>query len=426
VSGILYRSTRDVDGQAPVGFVEALQRGLAPDGGLYIPDNIPTLPPAAWRADSLADAAALVLRPFLPEPVAPWLADIEQALDFPVPLRQVDERTHLLELFHGPTRAFKDVAARVLGRWFARVQRGATVLVATSGDTGSAVAAGMAGIPGLRVVVVFPRDGVSPVQRAQLTTARPGVSAWAVDGSFDDCQQLVKQAFLDPALAHLSLTSANSINLGRWLPQAAFHAWAWLQLRQAGIDPAQALVVVPSGNLGNLVAGILTAAMGARVGRLLAAHNRNDYLVDYFAGRRAAFDFPVTVRTPSNAMDVGAPSNFERMHALWRDRWPCDLQAARVDDSATLARMARVKRELDVLVCPHTAVGWEAADANDWDGPRVILATAHPAKFPDVVARAIPGLTARDPLLDAALDNPGSAVAIGSDFAGFKARLLDL
>jgi threonine synthase len=432
-----YLSTRAPDG-ARIDFETALLGGLAPDGGLYVPERIPPIA-GSWRgAASLADAAEVTLAPwFEPDAAAGWLADARSALDFPVPVRPLDEATWLLELFHGPTRAFKDVAARVLGRWWARALahrgRRALVLVATSGDTGGAVAAGMAGIPGLEVVVLFPERGVSPVQRAQLTADRPGVHAFAVTGTFDDCQRLVKGAFRDPALAALPLASANSINLGRWLPQATFHVWGLAQLARAGVEPERVAVVVPSGNLGDLAAGLLAAAMGAAPARFLAAHNANAYLVERLAGRRAPYDFPATVATLSNAMDVGAPSNYERLHHLWGDGTPVPLAAERVDDAATLARIASTYRSSGVVVCPHTAVGLEAAardrarsGAAAAGTVRLVLATAHPGKFPEVLERALPGVRVTDPLLEAALATPGRARPLAPTPDALRTALLAL
>ncbi len=431
MSSLQYVSTRAPDG-ARVDLATALRRGLAPDGGLYVPERVPAVA-GDWRsATSLADAAVRVLEPFVPDADADsWLADVRAVLDFPVPLRRLDEDTYLLELFHGPTRAFKDVAARILGRWWGRLLRAeggrAVVLVATSGDTGGAVVDGMAGVEGLDVVVLFPERGVSPVQRAQLTAVRPHVHAFAVEGSFDDAQRLVKEAFRDPQLADLPLTSANSINLGRWLPQASFHAWGLAQLAQAGLEPTDAVVVVPSGNLGDLVAGLYAAAMGAGPRAFVAAHNANAYLVERLAGRRAPFDFPATVSTLSNAMDVGAPSNYERLNALWGDATPVPLRAAEVDDDATLARIASMWHDHGVLVCPHTAVGLEAAERDrarhDRGAPRLVLATAHPAKFPEVVARALPGVEARDPLLDALAAAPKRERPIAASLGALREAL---
>ncbi len=409
----------------------ALRRGLAPDGGLYVPATVPAIR-ADWReVGSLAEAALAVLAPFVPPDDAEgWLDDVAEALDFPVPLRRLDADTWLLELFHGPTGAFKDVAARVMGRWWRRLLRPgerATVLVATSGDTGGAVADGLSGIPGLEVVVLFPTHGVSPVQRAQLTAVRPGVHAFAVEGAFDDAQRLVKEAFRDPALADLPLTSANSINLARWLPQASFHVWGLAQLAQAGVAAERAVVVVPSGNLGDLVAGLYAAAMGAAPAAFVAAHNANDYLVERLAGRRAAFDFPPTVSTHSNAMDVGAPSNYERFDALWGDRPPVPVRGIRVDDAATLASIARAHASWGLVVCPHTAVGLEAAERDRRsraDGaPRLVFATAHAAKFPEVVARALPGVPVVDARLSALRDGPQRATSLAPTLAALRTAL---
>jgi threonine synthase len=432
---VRYVSTRAPGGPS-VSFEAALLGALAPDGGLYVPERVPAIG-SGWRsAASLADAAEATLAPwFADDERAEWLADARAALDFPVPLRRLDDATFLLELFHGPTRAFKDVAARTLGRWWARAlarqRRRALVLVATSGDTGGAVAAGMAGIEGLQVVVLFPRHGVSPVQLAQLTAARDGVHAFAVEGTFDDCQRLVKGAFQDPTLAHLPLASANSINLGRWLPQAAFHVWGLAQVAAAGVDPARTVVVVPCGNLGDLAAGLLAAAMGAAPERFVAAHNANAYLVDRLAGRRAPFEFPDTVPTLSNAMDVGAPSNYERLHRLWGERPPVPLSAVSIDDAATLARMATTHRATGAVVCPHTAVGLEAAAidraaAGGADRPAeawLVLATAHPAKFPEVVERALPGIAVSDPLLAADMANPGRVRSLAATPEAVRAAL---
>ena len=431
MTAIQYVSTCGPDG-ARVDLATAIRRGLAPDGGLYVPEQVPPLA-EDWRSvRSLSDAAERVLAPFVPAADADaWLQDVRAALDFPVPLRRLDDGTFLLELFHGPTRAFKDVAARVLGRWWGRLLRAeggrAVVLVATSGDTGGAVVDGMAGIAGLDVVVLFPERGVSPVQRAQLTAVRPHVHALAVEGSFDDAQRLVKEAFRDPELADLPLTSANSINLGRWLPQASFHVWGLAQLAQAGVEPAEAVVVVPSGNLGDLVAGLYAAAMGAAPRAFVAAHNANAYLVERLAGHRAPFDFPTTVATLSNAMDGGAPSNYERLDALWGDAPPVPLRAVRVDDEGTLARIATTWSDRGVLVCPHTAVGLEAAArdraSHDLGAPRLVLATAHAAKFPEVVARALPGVDVRDAVLDALASAPKRERPVAATLAALREAL---
>lgn len=430
-----YRSSRS-QGGPPVTFETALLQGLAPDGGLYLPDRIPAVEPGWTEVASPAAAAVHALSPWFEEGErGAWTSDAAAALDFPLPLRRLDDGLYLLELFHGPTRAFKDVAARTLGRWWARSlsARGeqAVVLVATSGDTGGAVVDGMAGVPGLRVVVLFPENGVSEVQRDQLTAERPGVHAFALRGSFDDAQRLVKEAFADRQLDGLHLTSANSINLGRWLPQTSIYLWGLASLAAAGEDPGEAVVVVPSGNLGHLTAGLLMAAMGAAPARFVAAHNANRYLPDWLGGERADFDFPGTVATVSNAMDVGAPSNFERLRRLWPVATPVPLSAVSVDDEATASRIRLTYETTGVVVCPHTAVGLEAAarehvGGRGAGGATMVMATAHPAKFPDVMARALPGVAVEDPLLAALAAAPKRVRLIEPELAALRRVLLEL
>jgi threonine synthase len=429
-----YVSTRDAAHRS-VPLADAVRCGLAPDGGLFVPTRIPTLP-SAWRdAETWPDVIDAVLRPWLDaDDAEAWIADARAALDFPVPLRPLSGERYLLELFHGPTLAFKDVAARTMARWWGRTLTGAgeraTVLVATSGDTGSAVADGFAGIEGLRVAVLYPERGVSPVQERQLVARRPGVAAFAVAGSFDDCQRMVKAALVDPALAPLRLSTANSINIGRLLPQTTYYAWAVVQLERMLGHPAPPLVSVPSGNLGNLTAGLLAAAMGVPIGHFVAAHNANAFFPRYLAGEAAAFESPPTVATVANAMDVGAPSNFERLHALFGARgWPVGVSGAVVDDDATLARIARTWREDGRLVCPHTAIGVEAIErrrARDpaWrDAPAIALATAHPAKFPEVVARAVPEARPTHPSLDALAHAPQRAAPLAASSEALAAAL---
>ena len=410
--GTRFVSTRDPE-RRPVALADAVRLGLAPDGGLFVPTHVPVLG-ADWpAAQTWSDVIGAVLRPWLdPGDADAWVADARAALDFPVPLRPLGGERYLLELFHGPTLAFKDVAARTMARWWGRTLTGAgeraTVLVATSGDTGSAVADGFAGVPGLRVAVLYPAGRVSAVQERQLIASRPGVEAFAVEGTFDDCQRLVKAALVDPELAPLRLSTANSINIGRLLPQMTYYAWAAVQLARLRPGSEPPLVSVPSGNLGNLTAGLLTASMGVRIGRFVAAHNANDFFPRYLSGEAAAFEYGRTVATVANAMDVGAPSNFERLHALFGEgRWPAPVSGAVVDDAAALERMALVWQGDGRLVCPHTAIALEAiervrAAEGSWRTvPAIALATAHPAKFPDVVARAVPEGRPTHPTLEA-------------------------
>jgi threonine synthase len=412
---------------------DAVLRGLAPDGGLYLPTRLPPLPPDWREAGGLADLAVRVLAPWWGEAadeVAPLLRD---ALDFDTPVRSLSDGRWLLELFHGPTLSFKDVGARVMarlaGRALARRGGRATVLVATSGDTGSAVADGFAGVPGVRVALLYPRGRVSEVQERQLVAARPGVRTFAVEGDFDACQRLVKGAFADPALRPLGLTSANSINVGRLLPQMLYYLWGALQLRRdAGV--AEPYVVVPSGNLGNLTGGLLAAEAGLPVAGFLAAHNANDFLPAYLAGRRDAGDMPATVATWSNAMDVGAPSNFERLHRWLGAGLAGRVAAVSVDDDAALARMRRTLDQEGLHVCPHTAVGLEALarrraqGAPPAAGPALVLATAHPAKFPDAARAATGREPAVPPALAALADAPRRVEPLRAHPAALRDALL--
>ena len=379
----LYVSTRG--GGDAVPFREALLDGLAPDGGLYVPTEIPALPDDWATASDRADLGARVLAAWLPE-VANLGALVEDALSFPIPLVSLGDGVHVLELFHGPTLSFKDVGARAMARLMADALQGeeVTILAATSGDTGSAVADGFAGVPGVRVVLLYPKGGVSDVQEQQLIVARDGVQALAVEGTFDDCQRLVKAAFAERAPGDRRLSSANSINIGRLLPQMLYTTWA---LRQLG-EPAT--VVVPSGNLGNLTAATMAMRAGLPVTGFVAAHNANDGFVRFLDGA----DAPATASVPtlSNAMDVGVPSNLERLRSLFSD---ADLRALvhgeTVTDDETLAAMRRVHDETGYVADPHTAVGLEAVRRRRADGetgPMIVLSTAHPAKFPEAVAEA--------------------------------------
>lgn len=430
---ILYRSTRAVEGAADVTFDEAVLAGLAPDGGLYWPTRLPPLPLGWEAAKSPAELARSALGAYMGAEAA---AAVAGGLDFPWPVKRLTDDVFVLELFHGPTAAFKDVGARSLARAMEAALIGRderlTILVATSGDTGSAVADAFAGLKRVRVAVLYPAGGVSPVQEAQLTASRQGVRAFRVEGTFDDCQALVKAALADPALAGVNLSSANSINIGRLLPQSLYYLWGsarvWQELGVA--TPLE--VVVPSGNLGNLTAGLLAAETGLRTAGFLAAHNRNDFFPRYLAREADAYAFDASVATPSTAMDVGAPSNFERLFSWLGDDLRARVRGCRVGDAATLERM-RVTAEQDgYLVCPHTAVGLEAlarlraaAAPGERRAPAMVLATAHPAKFPEAVLEA----TGRRPAAPANLrrftDAPKRVESLAARPAGLRAALLE-
>ena len=415
----------------PVSFRKALLGGLAPDGGLYVPQTIPALPDAARdRSTTFPELAAAVFDRWLGEEVdaqtqASLTAD---AFDFPVPLIGLDgpwDGVHVLELFHGPTLSFKDFGARMMARWMAHflaeTDERLTILVATSGDTGSAVADGFAGLDRIDVVLLYPKGQVSPVQERQLIIERPGVRAFAVDGTFDDCQRLVKAAFLDDELRPLNLSSANSINIGRLLPQMLYYLWAVGEVREAPI------VCVPSGNLGNLTGGMLARLAGSPIHRFLAAHNANDFFPRFLEGTSPAFE--PSKQTLSNAMDVGAPSNFERLEALLgADRLRELVEGYSVTDDETLRCMRRVADEAGYIACPHTAVGLEAVRRHRErfgdERPAIVLATAHPAKFPETVARATGNEPAQPERLAALWRRATSVDPLPPTLTAFRSALL--
>jgi len=389
-----YTTTR---GGPKVDLAEALFRGLAPDGGLYVPCEPPRLewPPPESLPDEFGRVAGWAARSFFPSVAGSCLSEVvREAFDFPAPLVPLGDDIWALELFHGPTHAFKDVGARFMASLMTRVDPTTdrrTILVATSGDTGGAVANAFHGIDRYDVVALFPRGGVSVRQRRQMTTLGDNVHAVAVDGTFDDCQRMVKGVFGDARLrARHGLTSANSINVARLLPQAWYYLHA---ARSASATSHEAPVfIVPSGNLGNLCAGLLAARAGMPVRGFVAASNRNRGFVDFLRGG----DFRVrpSVHTTSSAMDVGDPSNLERI--LWlHDNDPGALRGAvrgeSVSDTEAAQSIGDLYGATGYVADPHTAVAYCAAKRHDGyaGAPRIVLATAHPAKFPDVVHSVI-------------------------------------
>jgi threonine synthase len=382
-------------GGGAVSLPDALFAGLAPDGGLYVPTEVGRLgaPPPDIR--ELADTGRWVGRSLLAGTDSALIDRVvDAALDFPVPLAEVEPGLHVLELFHGPTHAFKDIGARFMARLMAELDPGGgrrTVLVATSGDTGSAVAHAFHGLDGYRVVVLFPKGKVSARQRRQMTTLGGNVVALAVRGSFDDCQRVAKEAFRDPDLrrAH-RLTSANSINIGRLIPQSFYYVHAAVLL---GWEERPPRFVVPSGNLGNLCGGLLAHRAGMPTAGFVAATNVNRTFVDFLTdGGR--FEPRPSVPTFSSAMDVGDPSNLERIRWLYGDDAAAvgrDVAGVSVSDDETVQCIADVFRRTGYVLDPHTAVGVSAHGrlAAPAGTPTVVLATAHPAKFPEVVEEAI-------------------------------------
>jgi len=412
-------STRRSSPDVP--FIDALFAGTAPDGGLYFPERFEPLPPASLEAIRTADIVEIgtivgehLLRGEISR--SELHALVRDALDFPIPLVQVADRSWVLELFHGPTRAFKDVGARVQARLLHHFTDGTplTILVATSGDTGSAVAQAFHGVPETRVVVLYPEGQVTDVQEAQMASLGGNITAVAVNGTFDDCQRLVKQAFADEALRkHVWLTPANSINLGRLLPQVFYY----FVVARLGTDP---IISVPSGNFGNLTAGLIAKRLGLPVRRFVAATNVNDVVPAYL--RSGVYAPRPSVRTVANAMDVGAPSNFERMRALYDDdldRMRQDVGGTAFTDAQVVEAIGRVHREHRYLLDPHGAIAWlglQEALQKDSAATGVFLATAHPAKFREVVEPAIGAPVALPPALADALARPRHSIRLEASY----------
>jgi threonine synthase len=419
---------------APVATLsQAIAAGLAPDGGLYVPEALP--PPRDLSPGSdVADTAAALLAPFFQgDALAAELPAIcREAFDFPAPLVSLGTPDdYVLELFHGPTAAFKDFGARSLAAAMARLRRHEakplTILVATSGDTGAAVAAAFHRQPGLRVVVLYPDGRVSPRQAHQLGCFGDNITALRVAGSFDDCQALVKRALNDADLqAQAPLSSANSISLGRLLPQMSYYAHAALTHRATTGRVLN--LVIPTGNLGNALAAILARALGVPLGRIVLATNANRVLPDFFGGGDYA---PASsIATLANAMDVGAPSNFERLRWLFGDddaALRAAFTAAHVDDATIREVIARRYRDHGEVHCPHTATAIKVledlraqGEAGDW----AVAATAHPAKFESVVEPLIGRTVDVPPALAELLARPAHADPISADYGALLERLL--
>ena len=424
-------------GGAPaVDFSAAVAAGLAPDGGLYVPATLPQFDAAYFRGDCTLDAiGAQLLAPFLDgDPLAAALADIcIEAFDFPAPLVCLEaDQSWVLELFHGPTAAFKDVGAQFLSacirRLRADIARPLTVLVATSGDTGAAVAAAFCGAPGIQVVILHPQGRVSARQQHQLGCFGPNITSLAVAGWFDDCQALVKQALGDEALqSRMELTSANSISLGRLLPQMVYYAQASLAYYRQHRQPLN--FIIPTGNLGNAMAAALARGIGLPIGRLALASNANAVLAEYFSG--GAYRPRPSIVTLANAMDVGAPSNFERLRWLYPDE--NQLRAAfavgAVHDEQIRAAIRTAHARYGIAFCPHTATALhllhefrEQGDRRPW----AVVATAHPAKFERIVEALVRTPVVVPSALAELLARPASSEALAVDYPSLKARLLRL
>lgn len=433
-----YYSTNKI---APLASLEeAVVKGLASDRGLYMPEYIESLDEsviANLKNQSFHEIACVVARAFFGEDIEPDVLDeiVKDTLSFETPVVHVDDNIYSLELFHGPTLAFKDVGARFMARtlgYFIRKKglRQVNVLVATSGDTGSAVANGFLDVPGIHVYVLYPKGKVSPIQECQFTTLGQNITALEIDGNFDDCQALVKAAFMDEALnKYMTLTSANSINVARFLPQAFYYFNAYAQLdRQGKAD--QLVVCVPSGNFGNITAGLFAYWMGLPIKRFVAANNRNDVFYEYL--RTGVYTPKPSVPTLANAMDVGDPSNFARimdLFSVYKDPYEKIRELISchrfLDEDITFV-MKRVYNATGYVLDPHGACGYqglvESALTKEETG--LFLETAHPAKFKSIVDRVL-GIDLEIPdKLKAFMSGKKQSVNLGREFDGFKQYLM--
>ncbi|WP_298652507.1 threonine synthase [uncultured Proteiniphilum sp.] len=430
---MLYYSTNK---KAPTASLqEAVVKGLAPDRGLYMPQRIGRLPGNFFSEIGdlgLQEIAKTVAEAFFGEDIGKEKLDtiVAGTLNFEIPLKKVEEGIYVLELFHGPTFAFKDVGARFMARMLSHFvqerQEEVNVLVATSGDTGSAVANGFLGMEGIRVFVLYPSGKVSDMQEAQFTTLGQNIIALEVDGTFDDCQTLVKSAFMDEELnTRLKLTSANSINVARFLPQSFYYFWAYAQLVRQ-VQAGKTVISVPSGNLGNLTAGLFAKRMGLPVGRFIAANNRNDVFREYI--QTGQYTPRASVQTIANAMDVGAPSNFDRILDLYghvHEAITNDISSYKYSDEEISTAIKHVYLQSGYLLDPHGACAYLALkEGKKTDETGIFLATAHPAKFGETV-EACTGVPVRIPdALAAFMQHKKQSLPLPNDFDRFKKKLI--
>ena len=432
-----YSTNKKVSG---VSLSDAVIKGLAEDKGLFMPDHIMEIPAVFYNSidqlsfQDMAYTAAYML--FGEDVHANMLRTIVfDTLNFDVPLVKVEENIYSLELFHGPTLAFKDVGGRFMSRmlsYFIQRQEDnhklVNVLVATSGDTGSAVANGFLGVEGIHVYVLYPKGLVSPIQECQFTTLGQNITALEVDGTFDDCQALVKSAFMDEELnAHMKLTSANSINVARFLPQAFYYFYAYAQLKKISESAAANMVVsVPSGNFGNITAGLFAKRMGLPVKRFIAANNRNDIFLEYL--KTGEYKPRPSVATIANAMDVGDPSNFARILDLYghsHEAISAEISGVSYNDEQIADTMRNCKKETGYLLDPHGACGYQALKDGLKEGEvGVFLETAHPAKFLDTVQDILGEKVEIPEKLQEFMKGEKQSEPMTKSFADFKAYLM--
>jgi len=418
-----------------VSFKEATIKGQAPDKGLYFPETIPQVNAAlvnSIKEFSNEEIAYKVISPYVGKeiPEERLRQIVSETVNFPVPLIKVDENISSLELFHGPTFAFKDIGARFMSRCLGYFVQGdsrkITVLVATSGDTGGAVADGFYDVEGVEVVILYPSGKVSPVQEKQLTALGKNIHALEVLGTFDDCQQMVKQAFADKELTETKfLTSANSINIARWLPQQFYYFFAYKQWADKNNPP---VISVPSGNFGNICAGILAMQSGLPVKHFIAACNANDIFSDYLQTQE--LKPKQTVATLSNAMDVGNPSNFVRILEIFNHQFPelkSKLSSYSITDDETIATIKEVYDLHNYLLDPHGAVGYLALKRYLADHPGengIFLETAHPVKFPGAVEKITGKIIEAPDSVQALMRREKKSTLIEAEYEALKGFLL--
>ncbi|MBO7592474.1 MAG: threonine synthase [Bacteroidaceae bacterium] len=425
------------NGQAHIATLEkAVVKGLAEDKGLYMPERIKALPQEFFdMIDTLSfqEIAYTVADAFFGEdvPAEDLKKIVYDTLAFDCPCVKVTDTIYSLELFHGPTLAFKDVGARFMARllqYFLKKEGAGqvNVLVATSGDTGSAVANGFLGVDGIHVYVLYPKGKVSPIQECQFTTLGQNITAVEVDGVFDDCQALVKNAFMDADLnQHMKLTSANSINVARFLPQAFYYFYAYAQMKKKGLAD-QLVVCVPSGNFGNICSALFGKKMGLPVKRFIAANNANDIFFKYL--QTGKYEPKASVQTIANAMDVGDPSNFARVYELYgksHEAICADISGATYKDEQIAETIQEVKTETGYVCDPHGACGYRALKEGLKEGEvGVFLETAHPAKFKDTVDCILNDNIEIPAKLQAFMKGTKQSIPMTKDFADFKQYLM--
>lgn len=415
---------------AVVSFEQAAVKGQAPDKGLYFPETIPQLPAGfidTIKQLSKEEIGVTVMQPYVGNslPNAVLQRIVAETVNFNFPLVKINDGIYSLELFHGPTLAFKDVGARFMSRCLGYFNRNnnqkVTVLVATSGDTGGAVANGFLGVEGVEVVILYPSGKVSPVQELQLTTLGQNITALEIQGNFDDCQAIVKQAFMDADIhAKLNLTSANSINVARWLPQQLYYFYAYQQWQQNEAP----VVCVPSGNFGNICAGMMAFASGLPVTHFIAACNANDVVTNYLATEK--YEPKTAVATLSNAMDVGNPSNFVRIQQIFNNNFSSlknKLSSISVSDEITKQTIAEVYKKYNYTLDPHGAVAYNALEQNGSTG--YILETAHPVKFPDVVEEMTGKKVAVPDSVAYLFNKQKQSILLPKDYDSFKEWLMN-